>query len=43
MADEATLWTEEKLTKVIEKIITRVHDEQQKNLYNIMSDNKLLS
>ena len=40
MADEATLWTEEKLT-------TRALDEQQKNLFNILiskfQNNKLLS
>ena len=39
MADEATLWTEEKLTTLIEKIITRALDEQQKNLFNIISGN----
>ena len=39
MADEATLWTEEKLTTLIEKIITRALDEQHKNLFNIISDN----
>ena len=39
MADEATLWTEEKLTTVIEKIITRALDEQQKSLFNIISGN----
>ena len=37
--DEATLWTEETLTKIIEKIITRKLDEQQKNLLNIISGN----
>ena len=37
MADEATLWTEEKLTKLIEKIILRALDEQQKNLFYIIS------
>ena len=37
MADEATLWTKEKLTTLIEKIITRALDEQQKNLFNIIS------
>ena len=39
MADEATLWTEEKLTTLLEKIITRALDEQQRNLFNIMSGN----
>ena len=34
MADEATSWTEEKLTTLIEKI-----DEQQKSLFNIISGN----
>ena len=29
MMDKATLWTEEKLTKLIAKIITRALDEQQ--------------
>ena len=38
MSDEATLSTEEKLT-LIEKIITRTLDEQQKNLFNIVSGN----
>ena len=32
MGDEATLWTEEELTTLIEKIITGALDEQQKNL-----------
>ena len=39
MADEATLWTEEYLTTLIEKVITRALDEQQKNLFNIISGN----
>ena len=39
MADEVTLWTEEKLTTLIEKVITRALDEQQKNLFNIVSGN----
>ena len=39
MVDKATLWTEEKLTTVIEKIITRALDEQQKNLFSIISAN----
>ena len=39
MADKATLWTEEKLTTLIEKIVTRALDEQQKNLFNIISGN----
>ena len=39
MANEATLWTKEKLTTLIEKIITRALDEQQKNLFNIISGN----
>ena len=39
MSDEATLSTEEKLTTLIEKIITRTLDEQQKNLFNIISGN----
>ena len=39
MEDEATLWTEKKLTTLIEKIITRALDEQQKNLFNIVSRN----
>ena len=39
MADEVTLWTEEKLTTLIEKMITRALDEQQKNLFNIISGN----
>ena len=33
MADGATLWTEEKLKTLIEKIITRALDEQQENLF----------
>ena len=37
MADEATSWTEEKLTTFTEKIITRALDEQQQNLFNIVS------
>ena len=37
--DEATLWTEKKLTTLIEKIITRALDEQRKNLFNIISGN----
>ena len=43
MADEATLWTEEKLTKRIEKIIPRILDEQQKNLFNIIRGNFKIS
>ena len=39
MADEATLWTEEKLTTLLEKIVTRALDEQQKNLFSIISGN----
>ena len=39
MADEATFWAEEKLATLIEKIITRALDEQQKNLFNIISGN----
>ena len=39
MADEATIWTEGKLTTLIEKIITRALDEQQNNLFNIISGN----
>ena len=39
MVDEATLWTEEKLTTLTEKIIMRALDEQQKNLLNIISGN----
>ena len=39
MADKATLWTEEKLTTLTEKIILRALDEQQKNLFNIISGN----
>ena len=33
MADGATLWAEEKLKTLIEKIITRALDEQQENLF----------
>ena len=33
----STTWTEEKLTTLVEKIITRAIDEQQKNLFNIIS------
>ena len=36
MADEATLWTEKKL-KTLK--ITRALDEQQKNVFNIISGN----
>ena len=43
MADEATLWTEEKSTTLTEKIITRALDEQQKNLFNIISVNFKIS
>ena len=43
MVDQATLWTEEKLTTLIEKIITRAVDEQQKNLLNIISGSFELS
>ena len=32
MADEATLWTEEKLTTLKERLITGALYEQQKNL-----------
>ena len=39
MADEATLWTAEKLTTLIEKIIKRALDEQKKNLFNIVNGN----
>ena len=39
MADKVTLWTEEKLTTLIEKIMARALDEQQKNLLNIISGN----
>ena len=39
MAAEVTFWTEEKLTTLIEKTITRALDEQQKNLFNIISGN----
>ena len=38
MADEGTLWTEERLTTT-EKVIIRALDEQKKNLFNIMSGN----
>ena len=37
--DKATLRTEEKLTTLIEKIITKALDEQQKNLFNIVKGN----
>ena len=37
MADEATLWTKGKLTTPRKKIITRAFDEQQNNLFNVMS------
>ena len=33
MAAEASLWTEEKLTTLIGKIITRALNDQQKNLF----------
>ena len=33
------VWTEKKLTTLTEKIITRALDEQQKNLFNIISGN----
>ena len=39
MAYKASLWTEEKLTTLIEKIITRALDKQQKYLFNIISGN----
>ena len=39
MVDKSTLWTEEKLTTLIERIITRALDEQQNNLLNIISGN----
>lgn len=34
--DEATLWTKEKLTARIEKMMTKTLDEQQRNMLNIM-------
>ena len=34
--DESTLWTEEKLTALIKKIITKAFDEHQRNLLNII-------
>ena len=34
--NKVTLWTEEKLTAVIEKIITKALDEQQRNLISII-------
>ena len=34
-----TFWTEKKLKALIEKIIARALDEQQKNLFNIISGN----
>ena len=37
--DKATFRTEEKLTTLIEKIITKALDEQQKNLFNIIKGN----
>ena len=37
MADEATLWAQ--LTTLIEKKIARALDEQQKNLFNVLSGN----
>ena len=37
MADKATLWAQ--LTTLIEKIIARALDEQQENLFNILSGN----
>ena len=39
MADKARLRTEEKLTRLIEKIIARALGEQQKNLFNIIRGN----
>lgn len=39
MADKAALLTEEKLTTLIEKIIVRELDEQQKNFFKIISGN----
>ena len=39
MAEEDTLWTEEKLVTVIEKIITKALDEQLKNLFKTISGN----
>ena len=39
MADEATLWTEVKLTTFTEEITTKALDEQQKNLFNIITVN----
>ena len=39
MAEEAAFQTEEKLTTLIEKIITSALDEQQQNLFNIISAN----
>ena len=37
MADEATLWAQ--LTTLIEKKIAGALDEQQKNLFNVLSGN----
>ena len=37
--DEATLWTQEILTTLIEKIITKAFEEQQKNLFSIIKAN----
>ena len=34
-----TFWTEKKLKALIETIIARALDEQQKNLFNIISGN----
>ena len=39
----ATLWTEEKLTTLIEKIMTKSLDEQQKHLFNIIKGNVKVS
>ena len=39
LAEEGTLWTEEKLVTVIEKIITKTLDEQLKNLFKTISGN----
>ena len=43
MVDEATFWTEKKLTTFIEKVIIRTHDKQQNNLLNIISGNIKIS
>ena len=43
MVDEATFWTDKKLTTFIGKVITRTHDKQQNNLLNIISGNVKIS